>query len=476
MPIVDIHCHTFNADDLPVRGFIRSTKFEDSRLGDLVANLADRFAQGQAPGFASEKRELDHLLGAESFNETFEVAASPAPDAVEELDRDTERTLAELQKSDPALLREVGTALAMEEGGDLEGFGDWLSTAKRAVRWVNIFGRSRLDNTVLLMDNFSDRIDLYTPLLVDLDMGLHDTAKTRLAEQVELHEKISRLSMLERLPRVRRGRVHPFMAFDPRRQVRDVIAGDVRTTFDILKEAVEIYGFIGVKLYPPMGFRPIGNVAIPGLMAEQVAQEVEKALVALYEWCVEKDVPITAHTARSNEANDAYADFASPDNWANVLSDFPQLRLNLGHFGGAHRKAPADDWTAKIARLATTAHPNLYADVGNHNVWDKGLTTAYMTMLKGLFQATDTAEMANRLMFGSDWYMVAIHPEHDRFLDQYEDAYQATFKDDKATDAFLGGTAMRFLGLDKASSGNSKRLADRYARYAPGKEPDWLLR
>lgn len=475
MPIVDIHCHTFNADDLPVRGFIRSTKFDDSRLGDLIGALSDRFAQGQAPGFTTEKRELDHLLASESFAEAFEVSPPAAPDPAAELDRDTKRVLAELQKSDPALLQEVGTALATEEQGELEGFADWFSASKRAVRWVNLFGRSRLDNTVLLMDNFDDRIDLYTPLLVDLDMGLHDAAKTRLAEQVELHEKISRLSMLERLPRVRRGRVHPFMAFDPRRQVRDVIAGDVRTTFDILQEAVATYGFIGVKVYPPMGFKPIGNTAIPGLMTAQVAAKVDEALVDLYEWCQREDVPITAHTARSNEANDKYVDFASPDNWANVLSDFPRLRLNLGHFGGADRTAPADDWTAKIARLATPAHPNLFADVGNHDVWDTGLTTAYIAMLKALFTATGTSQMAERLMFGSDWYMVAIHPEHDRFLDQYEEAYRDAFGDD-ATDAFLGGTAMRFLGLDDAGSGNSKRLAARYAKYAPGREPDWLLR
>lgn len=474
MPIVDIHCHTFNADDLPVRGFIRSTQFDDSRLGDLIGNLADRFSQGQAPGFTTEKRELDHLLAGAGFSEAFEMAPMPAPDPAEELDRDTARTLAQLQKSDPALLQEVGTRLAVEEHGDLEGVGDWFSSAKRAVRWVNLFGRSRLDNTVLLMDNFADRVDLYTPLLVDLDFGLHDTAKTRLAEQVELHEKISRLSMLERLPRVRRGRVHPFMAFDPRREVRDVIAGDVRTTFDVLKEAVEIYGFIGVKLYPPMGFRPIGNTAIPGIMTEQVAVKVDEALVALYEWCQQEDVPVTAHTARSNEANDLFVDFASPDNWADVLSDFPDLRLNLGHFGGAHATAPADDWTAKIARLATPAHPNLFADVGNHDVWDEGLTSAYLSMLKQLFRATGTSEMENRLMFGSDWYMVAIHPEHEQFLDQYEAAYRRVFGND-ATEAFLGGTAMRFLGLDDAASGNSRRLAARYAKYAPGREPDWLL-
>ena len=199
-PIVDIHCHTFNADDLPVRGFVQKVAFHDNELTDSVAALVDRITQAAAPGYRAEKRRLDGMLAPTGR----EAAAVPL--TKEQLELEVDLAMAELEQSDPDFLREVGQALTEPapqpaEGEEVpEGVRDWWGGAKRAVRWAKLYGKQRVDLTVALQSVFDDEIALFTPLLVDLGMGLDDTAKTTILEQVELHEKISRLSMMGRLP------------------------------------------------------------------------------------------------------------------------------------------------------------------------------------------------------------------------------------------------------------------------------------
>jgi hypothetical protein len=40
--VVDVHCHTFNADDLPVQGFVSRVAFHNVELARSLAGLVDR--------------------------------------------------------------------------------------------------------------------------------------------------------------------------------------------------------------------------------------------------------------------------------------------------------------------------------------------------------------------------------------------------------------------------------------------------
>ncbi len=470
-PIVDIHCHTFNADDLPVRGFVQKVAFDDHALTDDIARLVDLIIQGAAPGYREEKKRLDELLAPTGGPEAFRVPLTSA-----QLEAEVDLTLAELEQSAPELLRRVGYEVSdvtlpdpAEAGEVPEGLFDWFSAAKRAVRWAKLFGKQRLDLTVALLSNFDSRIDLYTPLTVDLGMGLEDTAKTTISEQLELHEKISRLSMRDRLPGGVRGHVHGFVGFDPRRELRALRAGDIEMPLAVVRSAVEDYGMIGIKLYPPMGFRPLGNAAPPAVPDGAALDEI---LDELYAWCVEAQVPITAHCNTSNYAHESFLSFASPDNWDVALAAFTELRVNLGHFGGARADESPDGWPWKAAMLAAK-RDHVYADVGNHKVYDDTIRTAYFDMLQSMFTTPATAIMSDRLMFGSDWYMLASHKEHDEFLNRYEEHYRNAFGDQRA-EAFLGGNALRFLGFDDPTNENNRRLRARYERFAPDNLPTWL--
>ena len=203
--IVDIHCHSFNADDLPVRGFIRRLHLRNVPLGAALSDLVDRLIQGTAPGSRADLARLDALLGPSEMLETVDMAASAIAQPQEQFEHEVDRALTELQGEDPGLLLRVGGAIADEEAqagttDGLEGVGDVMRSARRAIRWVKLFGRSRLDLVADYVHTFDDEVDLATPLLVDLGTGLGDSAKTSVPEQVVLFEKVSRASMLGLLP------------------------------------------------------------------------------------------------------------------------------------------------------------------------------------------------------------------------------------------------------------------------------------
>ena len=61
-------------------------------------------------------------------------------------------------------------------------------------------------------------------------------------------------------------------------------------------DVVENDGFLGVKLYPVMGYYPIGNATLPNPanIDGTTWVQIDKALAELYRVCEEKEIPITA--------------------------------------------------------------------------------------------------------------------------------------------------------------------------------------
>jgi predicted TIM-barrel fold metal-dependent hydrolase len=487
-PVVDVHCHVFNADDLPVRGFVQRLHLHTPVLGPMLAVLIDQVIQGGAPGYAADMARIRTLLAPADADGAIRrdvlgpesLAVAPSLETADSLDADVDAALADLTARDPVFVRRLAAALAAEtapagapaaEAITAEGWTDRLTDVRRAVRWAKLFGLSRLDLAAELVRTFGDQVDLFCPLLVDLGSGLGDQPKTTLWQQVSLLEGVSRLTMQGRLPKGGRARLHPFVGFDPRRQVKAVVAGADETPLDVVQPAVLDHGFIGVKVYPPMGWRPLGNTATID-MPDSEARLLDQELRTFYAWCEQAQVPVTAHSNRSNHAHDSFKDFAGPTGWTKVLKEFPDLRLNLGHFGGARAKEPASGWPWKLAGLATS-HGQVFADVGNHRIDDDAVANGYLTTLAQMFGQEPTKQMRERLMYGSDWFMLAILPKHEAFLDNYRNLYRNRFGN-STTEQFLGKNALTFLGFDDPDNANTKRLRKRYETHAPDRMPAWL--
>lgn len=175
-----------------------------------------------------------------------------------------------------------------------------------------------------------------------------------------------------------------------------------------LKTLVENKNFKGVKIYPPLGYSPDDKV----LMEE------------IYPYMIEKNIPLMTHcspgTVNSKDISlkKAHA-FADPDNYRVVMETFPELRICLGHFGGIgewrrHLNEPRDPnnptWLTKIKKLIKSGkYKNLYTDI-SYTIFNYQENVPLLKIL-----LTDD-EILNKVLFGSDFYMVESEKYSERRL------------------------------------------------------------
>ena len=226
---------------------------------------------------------------------------------------------------------------------------------------------------------------LVTPATLDITNWLEyseiDTTPLELEQQAILMSLIARKEYKNPL-------VHGFIGFDPWRYVDDVKKNHHPDALEVVKKALTQYGFVGVKLYPPMGFRAAANKGrpdsdfLPKLTADHKnsATSLDAALDELYQYCLANDVPIMAHCAASQGTSEANGLCADPQYWKQVLDkppagnlDYSKLRLNLGHFGGIWnfdgepQSSTHIVWTQFVVdeMIKSGRYPNLYTDIGD---------------------------------------------------------------------------------------------------------------
>ncbi len=159
---------------------------------------------------------------------------------------------------------------------------------------------------------------------------------------------------------------------------------------------------LGVKMYPALGYPP--NLYINPHKNDTYADRQFNNLRKLFEFCAKNKIPVTAHCSPlgmtiadgfnymfrdEKEKKDKYPIEESalyldkinghPDNWDDVIRDFPELRINLAHFGGmgqwyssekdlrnkygdTYYDSCVKTWKDKIADLASSK-PNVYTDI-----------------------------------------------------------------------------------------------------------------
>jgi predicted TIM-barrel fold metal-dependent hydrolase len=456
---VDIHCHMFNASDIPVSGFVQHVALHDGLMSAPLAALANRLVSG-APGYAADKARLSAVVGG---GPEFAVAAPEEIGAAFEAEVATAVGYLSSAERELIVTQLPGAAgPAGAEGPEALVFSP--AVLVRFVRWAKLFCQSRLDLATLYYQFFNGAVDLAVPMLVDLASGVGGSAQTTLAQQIELFELLSRASMMGLIPGAEKLRIHPFVGFDPKRALDD------GSTLEKVQDAVIKQGFVGVKVYPEMGWSPFQNTAANAGSPER-AQALNEILDEFFGWCADNEVPVTAHCNHSNfpDPNSEAANFGSPDEWLHVLEAHRTLRLNLGHFGGAHDTPQAYDWTWTIAN-ALARYGALYADVGCQRVDDAALMQVHFQVLEKI---AETTSMTDRLMFGTDWYMEAINPDANAFLTEYQHRFDAAFGSAQSAN-FMSANALRFLGFGAGSlTANGRRLRQRYDSLGLT-APSWL--
>lgn len=252
----------------------------------------------------------------------------------------------------------------------------------------------------------------------------------------------------------RPGRVLPFFAVHP----------DRPDHFELLTNAIEHRGFVGVKLYPSLGYR----VDHPSLMA-------------VYRYCLEKDVPVLLHCGHSGfYRKTEFIDYCNPDNWLPVLQgELADLRVCFAHFGGWQSLGRPDgldagSWGATILQLMHDL-PNVYTDLAYHTdqMANREDEQHYYTKLAEMLQ---DPKLRRRILYGTDSWLLR--------MDLVEKVYEQYFRHHMTVEDFdkIAELAPKeFLGFPSATAGTLRPNLQRYVdhmtahREKVGAEPAaWL--
>lgn len=402
---IDLHCHLFNARDIPVVGFVSATR---DRRQAVAADWATR----GAPSMETDLRLIERLL--------------------------------DLERIDPEKIRIPGGSL-------VGGYRRMRYAATRSrITSLRVLDGICSDHpdacpgtevrTLVAPDDQLAPVDLYVPLCVDMGPKVDDDHRRHSPlDQLTTMSALSAATMFAGVIPDVHGITLPMVGYHPSRQ-----EGEARNDLARVTQAVCDGRAIGVKLYPAMGFTPTGN-----------GGAVQASLDCLYEWAAEKRVPIVAHASRAN-AVDGHERSSHPEGSRPVLERHGDLRLCLAHSGGLD----APTWVYAAARLATD-FPFVYCDVSNHDLVARG--PELVTMLLTLAANEPTRAVGWKSVFGSDYWFLLERPGFRDFLTEYAEIHRTVFPE--FYPRFSGGNARCFLGFDDATNPNNIRVRHRIATW-----------
>ncbi|WP_457301555.1 amidohydrolase family protein, partial [Phyllobacterium sp. P5_D12] len=503
---IDAHCHLFNASDLAVTHFIRYVflknypqQSEQKLLGvkdrDIVDGVIELLIMilgaNNAPTAKQELVVLKGLKNPKPSNASEQAASEIAVTQIAKfISKHALNASIKSARSSDLSGSELLVTRILEAGGsspnELRAFssGQAKIAAARAfisfeeigvyLRWFNLFTLYRyvlLEKLIKATRKQGPQPALLAPALVDMDKWLEESAKSPLIDQMEVMGFV--------FQRRESPAVHGYFPFDPLREIyfRQKKGPEV-SSLRMCKDALLNHGFIGAKVYPPMGFRASKN---SGTYPDKIHKDLSGNLSTLldgvldefYALCVDLDAPILTHAYASNAANKDYGMRADPAFWSPVFQKHRKLRGCLGHFGSfdlisasAHSQTlPEASWEWTFGRdIVRLPNNRIFADM---SYFSEVLTlkTAERDALAATFRRwVETFDPGiERLVFGTDWLMLGKErdfgnyiPEVDYFL-QHDCGVSA-----EGRRRFFFENAINFLGLERGG-GTRKRVLSFYA-------------
>lgn len=254
--------------------------------------------------------------------------------------------------------------------------------------------------------------DVAVALSLDVTRGGDEDVEHFAAQLADTSEQVLRYP----------GRILPFVA----------VHGLRNGFLPIVERALNSQGFVGVKLYPSLGY----SVDTP-------------AMRELYAYCAQRGVPLLMHcNSVGFREKPGSEQFCDPNHWKPILRDFPNLVICFAHFGGGEHftgaDIPADSWADRILKLMDE-FDNVYADISYHS--DQMLGGAgeknYFRHLKRLL-AHPTYK--SRILFGTDFWLVRMILREKNYWDYFVNK----LGDDALFARIAETNPAAFLGLDGA--------------------------
>ena len=258
------------------------------------------------------------------------------------------------------------------------------------------------------------------------------------------NEQLRQIEELKKHP-VYKDMVYPFLAIDPRRP-------------GIAEYAKKNVGkgklFAGVKLYCPTGYSPTD----PLLFGSEGKKD------GIYAFCEDNGIPVTVHNSDGGFATlaksvvinglihvngkliqlnnellkfskaitekDAIYERALAINhpliWGKVAEKYPNLLLNLAHFGGGRQLEAAMDnpenqdlWSNRIIELLKDKRYNVHTDLSCFSAFSS---------IEKLIASEVYPEIKNRILYGSDYTLLLLFEDNfDENVRQFRNKFGNDF-------------------------------------------------
>ncbi|MBW1862834.1 MAG: amidohydrolase family protein, partial [Deltaproteobacteria bacterium] len=167
--------------------------------------------------------------------------------------------------------------------------------------------------------------------------------------------------------------------------------------------------FVGIKLYPPLGFDPWPD--------ESDETWEFKKVNYLYQFCCWKGIPITVHCGGIGFQvinNDLDEKYTNPDKqWRKVLKHYPNLKINFAHMGLRRNYTPTIFEFMK-------RYANIYTDFSGMALSRK----SYKKIISTINAENFSDEQRSRILFGTDFMINLL------WIDSLKDYLEEFFKSD----------------------------------------------
>jgi predicted TIM-barrel fold metal-dependent hydrolase len=386
-------------------------------------------------GDSDELPEVDALAEYLQAGQSDGAPDALAPDASQSLRRAIIEASGEPVDSPEALTPEPRNARDIADRAFRSEFA-----IGRMLRWFALFKKYRYVLVDTLAEMYADGNRspvLLAPALVDYSRWLRERVASPFRDQIRVMGMIS--------ARDREPAVHGYAPFDPLHEVyfrKDSVSdgeGEHEPALELVAEAIDDHGFLGAKLYPPMGFRPSGNADVSVFpqhviddIGPTIGADLDNALDDLYTLIESRGACIIAHGANSNAAGENFGERADPAYWLPVFRRHPHLKVCVAHFGGFDERSATPvgptrpeyswEWTLgahlQAYRREHGREAPVYADLSYYAEilnGDAAQRARYAGYLKSFVERFDPE--CRHLLFGSDWMMLGLERGHERYAE-----------------------------------------------------------
>lgn len=247
------------------------------------------------------------------------------------------------------------------------------------------------------------------------------------------------------------GRVFPFFAVNPKRPDH----------YELMTDAIEKKGFVGIKLYPSLGYR----VDHPDL-------------IKIYDYCEKHNLPITMHCNHGGfYVKKDFISYCDPDHWSPIIEQYPKLKLCFAHFGGHESLSEpggleGDSWGKKIIDLMHHEDYNhIYADISYHTdmMNDPDKETHYLDKMHELLQ---DPIIQSRVLFGTDSWLLRMNMSDELFWTYFREKLS-----NQEFHQIASLNTKAFIGIDPLCSNIQQFISfqEKNCNHAGSKPPEWLL-